>query len=128
MYWLALPKIRQLDVLLLGRENAINLGVDYFKTIRNFLFLIAVMVSVSTALVGPIIFLGLLVSNLTYEIIKNYRHQVLIPACFLICVIAILTAQFMVENLFDFNASISIIINFVGGIYFMFLLLKSRKI
>lgn len=125
---LALPKIRQLDVLLLGRENAINLGVDYFKTIRNFLFLIAVMVSVSTALVGPIIFLGLLVSNLTYEIIKNYRHQVLIPACFLICVIAILTAQFMVENLFDFNASISIIINFVGGIYFMFLLLKSRKI
>lgn len=124
----ALPKIRQLDVLLLGRENALNLGVDYYKTVRYFLFLIAVLVSVSTALVGPIIFLGLLVSNLTYEVIKNYRHQILLPACFLICVVAILIAQFMVENLFNFNANIGIIINFVGGIYFVFLLLKSRKI
>lgn len=125
---LAVPKIRTLNVLLLGRENAINLGVDYFRTVRYFLFLIAVLVSVSTALVGPIIFLGLLVSNLTYEIVRDYRHQVLLPAGFLVCVIAILLAQFTVENLFKFNASISIIINFVGGIYFMFLLLKSRKI
>ncbi|WP_321826754.1 iron chelate uptake ABC transporter family permease subunit [Maribacter dokdonensis] len=122
------PKLKLLNVILLGRENAINLGVDYFKTVRFFLFVIAIMVSVSTALVGPIIFLGLLVSNLTYELLKEYKHQILIPACSLICIISILVAQFMVENIFNFNASISIIINFIGGIYFMYLLLKTNKL
>ncbi|MEM9649081.1 MAG: iron chelate uptake ABC transporter family permease subunit [Bacteroidota bacterium] len=127
-FLLAVPKIKQLNVLLLGRENAINLGVDYHRTVRFFLFLTAVLVSVSTALVGPIIFLGILVSNLTYELFKSYKHQILIPSCCLICLVAILTAQFLVENLFNFNASIGIIINFVGGIYFMYLLLKAKKI
>lgn len=122
------PKLKLLNVILLGRENAINLGVDYFKTVRFFLFVIAIMVSVSTALVGPIIFLGLLVSNLTYELLKEYKHQIIIPACSLICIISILVAQFMVENIFNFNASISIIINFIGGIYFMYLLLKTNKL
>lgn len=125
---LALPKLKYLDVLLLGRENAINLGVDYFKTARFFLFLIAVLVAVSTALVGPIVFLGILVSNLTYELFRSFRHHILIPACCIICIIAIMGAQYLVENLFNFNANISIIINFVGGIYFMYLLFKAKKI
>lgn len=125
---LAIPKIKYLNIILLGRENAINLGVEYFKTVRFFLFIIATLVAVSTALVGPIVFLGILVSNLTYELFKSYKHQILIPACSLICIIVIIGAQYMLENLFNFNANIGIIINFVGGIYFMYLLLKPKKI
>lgn len=119
---------RTLDVMLLGRDNAINLGVDYFKKVRLFLFLIATLVAVSTALVGPMTFLGILVTNLTYELFKTYRHSILIPACCLICVISILAAQFIVERVFHFNSTVSIIINFVGGLYFMYLLFKVKRL
>nr|WP_293301488.1 iron chelate uptake ABC transporter family permease subunit [Allomuricauda sp.] len=121
-------QLRHLDVMVLGRDNAINLGVDYFKKARLFLFIIAVLVAVSTALVGPITFLGVLVTNLTYELFKTYKHRILIPACCLISTISILVAQYIVEHVFNFNSTISIIINFVGGLYFMYLLFKVKRI
>ena len=54
-----------LDVLLLGRESAIGLGVDWLKNVTGLLLLVAALVSVSTALVGPVAFLGLLVAART---------------------------------------------------------------
>lgn len=48
----------KLDVMSLGREQAINLGVDYDKFSKKILFFVAILVSLSTALVGPIILLG----------------------------------------------------------------------
>jgi len=121
-------QLKHLDVMVLGRDNAINLGVDYFKKSRFFLFIIAVLVAVSTALVGPITFLGILVTNLTYELFKTYKHHILIPACCLISTVSILVAQYIVEHIFHFNSTISIIINFVGGLYFMYLLFKVKRI
>lgn len=120
--------LKYLDVMALGRDNAINLGVDYFKKARLFLFLIAVLVAVSTALVGPMTFLGILVTNLTYELFKTHRHSILIPACTLVCILSLLVAQWIVERVLDFNSTVSIIINFVGGLYFMYLLFKTKKL
>lgn len=121
-------RIKNLDIISLGKETAVNLGLDYNKNVKFYLFIIAVLVAVSTALVGPMTFLGILVTNLTYELFKTYKHSILIPACCLISCIAVLGGQFIVEKLFDFNTTISIIINFIGGIYFMFLLLKAKRI
>lgn len=118
----------RLDVLALGKNQAINLGLDYDKNIQMFLTLIAIMVAVSTALVGPVLFLGLLVSNLTYEILKTYKHHILIPACALVTLIVLVGGQFLAERILKLSTPISVIINFVGGIYFMFLLLKRKKI
>ena len=124
---LGFRNIKHLDLIVLGRENAINLGLDYNKSVKFYLFHIAVLVSVSTALVGPMTFLGILVTNLTYELFKTYKHSILIPACCLVSCVAILGGQFIVEWMFNLNTTISIIINFIGGIYFMFLLLKAKK-
>lgn len=121
-------QFKNLDIIALGRENAINLGVDYFRTIRFYLFIIAILVSVSTALVGPITFLGILVTNLTYELFKTYKHSLLIPACCLVSCIAIVGGQFAIEHFLQFNSTISIIINFVGGLYFMYLLLNAKRV
>src|SRR5690554_5233332 len=121
-------KLKHLDLISLGRENAISLGLDYNKSVKFYLFIIAVLVAVSTALVGPLTFLGILVTNLTYELFKTYKHSILIPCCCLISGVAIVGGQFLVEQVFNFNTTISIIINFIGGLYFMFLLLKVRKI
>ncbi|WP_298647887.1 iron chelate uptake ABC transporter family permease subunit [uncultured Proteiniphilum sp.] len=119
---------KYLDVLALGRDQAINLGLNYNRTVQLFLVIIAVLVSVSTALVGPITFLGLLVTNLTYELFKTHRHGIIIAACCLVTAVTLLSGQFVMERLFHLSIPVSAIINLVGGLYFMFLLLRVRKL
>lgn len=118
---------KELDVLSLGREHAQSLGINYNRLIKQNLLMIAVMVSVATALVGPITFLGVLVANLTYELLRTYKHNVVVLGCCLLTAITVIGGQYLVEHLFNMSTTISIIINFAGGIYFIFLLLKSNK-
>ena len=47
-----------LDVLTLGKEQAINLGVDYDRCIRRLLLGVTLCIAVATAMVGPISFWG----------------------------------------------------------------------
>ena len=96
------------DVLALGRENAINLGIDYQKTLKVLLILVAILTSVSTALVGPLTFLGLLVMNVTFEFIRDYRHKVLIPAAMLISIITLVFGQLLVTHIFTFRTTLSL--------------------
>lgn len=119
--------IKYLDVIALGREHAINLGVHYNKKVQIFLIIISLMVSISTALVGPILFLGILVSNITYQLFPTYRHKTLLLACMLISCIVVIVGQFLIEHLFNFSTAISIIINFIGGVYFIYLILKPKR-
>lgn len=120
--------LRQLDVLSLGKEHAISLGIEYRRLVQISLLLIALQVSISTALVGPITFLGILVANLSYEILPSHKHQHTILGATLAGIILLVGGQYLVEHLFNMNTTISILINFVGGLYFIILLLKSRKL
>lgn len=119
--------IKRFDVLLLGRDNSINLGINYEKLSRKILIVVSILVSVSTALVGPLTFLGIIVVNLSYEVIKTYKHSYRITAAILISVISLVGAQIIVERILNYNSKVSIIINFIGGIYFIYLLLKENK-
>lgn len=119
---------KYLDVLALGRDQAISLGVNYNKIIKLFLIIIAVLVSVSTALIGPITFLGLLVTNLTYELIRTNKHSTIMVSCCMVSAITLIGGQFLMERIFNFSMPVSTIINFIGGIYFLYLLLKAKKV
>ncbi|OXS79430.1 iron chelate uptake ABC transporter family permease subunit [Domibacillus enclensis] len=119
--------VKYLDVLSLGKETAVNLGVDYDYTVKRLLVIVAVLISVATALVGPITFLGLLVVNVAYEMFKTYKHSVLIFASALVSIVALSAGQVLVEHVFTFSTQLSVIINFVGGIYFIYLLLRESK-
>ncbi|MCU9612572.1 iron chelate uptake ABC transporter family permease subunit [Caldibacillus lycopersici] len=119
--------VKYLDVLALGRDTAINLGVDFDYVVKRLLIVVAILISIATALVGPIMFLGLLVANLAYEYLKTYKHQYLILGSIFISIIALVGGQFIVENVFTFSTTLSVIINFVGGVYFIYLLLKENK-
>ncbi|MCU6712540.1 iron chelate uptake ABC transporter family permease subunit [Paenibacillus sp. J5C_2022] len=118
---------KYLDAMSLGKDHAVNLGIPYNAVVKNMLIIVTILVSVSTALVGPITFLGLLVVNLAYQFMKTYRHSMLIPASILISIIALVGGQLIVERIFSFNTTVSVIINFVGGIYFLYLLLKESR-
>lgn len=119
--------LRDLDVMSLGRDTAINLGVSYDKLVLRVLILSSILIATSTALVGPVTFLGLIVSNLAYQYIVTYKHSVLITAASLISIIALVGGQFLVQHIFDLNTTISVVINFIGGIYFIYLLLKESR-
>jgi iron complex transport system permease protein len=119
--------LRDLDVMSLGRDNAINLGVNYDKIVLKVLILSSILIAVSTALVGPVTFLGLIVSNLAYQYLATYKHSVLIIGASLISIIALVGGQFLVQHIFHLNTTISVVINFVGGIYFIYLLLKESR-
>lgn len=116
------------DVVSLGREHAVNLGLDHNVAVRRMMIAVAILVSVSTALVGPITFLGLLVANLAYQFMPTYRHAYLAPAAALLAIVALTGGQLLVEHVFTFSTSLSVIVNFVGGAYFMLLLLKESRV
>lgn len=118
---------KYLDVLALGKDQAINLGVPYDYVVKRLLIIVAILISIATALIGPITFLGLLVVNLAYEFLKTFRHFYVIIGSSLISIIALLGGQFIVEEVFTFQTTVSVIINFIGGIYFIYLLLKENK-
>ncbi|MCL6602173.1 MAG: iron chelate uptake ABC transporter family permease subunit [Paenibacillus sp.] len=118
---------KYLDVISLGRDEAINLGLDYEYIVKRLLMVIAIFVSISTALVGPITFLGLLVANVAHQLFRTYKHKYLIPAAVLLSIVALVGGQFLVERVFGFTTTVSVIINFAGGVYFVHLLLKENK-
>lgn len=118
--WRLLPR---LDVLLLGREAAIGLGLDHRRAQTTVLALVSVLVASATALVGPITFLGLLAANLAYRLMPTYRHALVIPAAILIAVIALVGGQLVLERVFGLDAALGMVIEFVGGIVLLALLL-----
>ena len=127
LFWV-LKDAKKLDVIALGKEQAINLGIDYDRMVRKMLVAVAILVSVSTALVGPVTFLGILVTNLAYQMINDYRHSIVIPTSILLSLLALIGGQFLVERVFQFNTTIGVIINFVGGLYFIYILLKEERL
>lgn len=120
-------ELKMLDVISLGKDHAINLGVNYDKAVKKLIIVVAMLVSISTALVGPITFLGLLVVNVAKQLFKTYKHTYLISASILISILTLVVGQFLVERVFTFTTTISVIINFIGGLYFIYLLLKESK-
>ncbi|SAI71750.1 iron ABC transporter permease [Bordetella ansorpii] len=118
---------RRYDVLAMGRDIAVNLGVDYRGTLMATLACIAVLVSVSTALVGPVTFFGLLVSNLAYHAMGSDRHRHTVPAAVLLGVLFLVGGQALLERVLALNTTVSVVIEFVGGLMFLFLVLRGGR-
>lgn len=72
-------------------------------------------------------FLGLLTVNLAHEYMRTYKHKILIPVTICLSWIGLFVAEWIVENLFDATSEVSIIIDLVGGSYFIYLLMKRRQ-
>ncbi len=119
-------EIGLLDVITLGKAQAINLGVDYDKTISKLLVGVTIFITIATAMVGPISFLGLIVANVAREFLKTYKHVYLMLAAFLVGVVVLLAGQVLIEHVFQFSTVISVFINLFGGVYFLYLIIKNK--
>lgn len=117
-----------LDVLTLGKAQAINLGVDYDRCIRRLLLGVTLCIAVATAMVGPISFLGLIIANLSRQLLKTYRHSQLILGSALFGMIVLVGGQLIVEHVYTYSVPVSVFITVGGGLYFLYLLLSRKKV
>ncbi|MGL5278030.1 MAG: iron chelate uptake ABC transporter family permease subunit, partial [Cetobacterium sp.] len=126
-FWLR-KDMRTLDVMSLGYSQSINLGLDYKRLLRKNLTIVGLLVSISTALVGPVVFLGLLTVNISKELLKTYKHKYLVVASIFMSILSLIIGQLIVEKIFNNSFPVGTVINFVGGMYLLWILLKERRI
>lgn len=118
------PMLPTLDVLTLGEPAAVGLGVDHRRTVLLLFGVVSVMVAASTALVGPILFFGLIVANLAYTYAGSFRHVWTLPVAVLLGMVCLVGGQLVIERVFAFGATLSTVIELAGGVFFLFLVLR----
>lgn len=116
-----------LDVVALGRDAAIGLGIDWERTQVGCLLLVSALVSVSTALVGPVAFLGLLFAALAERVVQSRRHALMIPAAALIAVIVLVGGQTLFQHALGNSSTLGVVVEFAGGIVFLILLWRGSR-
>ncbi|EOH91423.1 iron chelate uptake ABC transporter family permease subunit [Enterococcus villorum] len=126
--WLLLfSKYRYLDVFHLGHSQAINLGIDTDRFQFFILCCVSLLTGTATALVGPVTFLGFIVANVSYQLFATYRHSELFLGSFFVSLLFLAGGQLFVEQIFRWNTTVSVIVEFLGGLYFMSKLVRERK-
>lgn len=119
---------RKLNVLSLGRDVSTSLGVKHQSGVLYTLVLVSVLMSISTALVGPLTFYGFLVATLTYQIAATYDHRYIFPMALAIGFVIITGAYFTMYHIFNAQGVVSIIIELFGGITFLVVLLRKGNL
>ncbi|HLT67508.1 MAG TPA: iron chelate uptake ABC transporter family permease subunit [Microbacterium sp.] len=118
----------RLNVMALGKEAAMSLGVPYRRQLMYTLFLVSILMAVSTSLVGPMTFLGFLVATLAYQFADTYDHRRIFPVAVLtgFCVLA--GAYFVIKNVFSAQGAVSVVIELVGGTLFLIVILRKGRL
>ena len=118
--------LKLLDVITLGKAQAINLGVDYDRTVRRLLLGVVLCIAIATAMGGPISFLGLIIAHLSRQMLNTHRHTHLITGAALVGMLAMIAGQLVSQHIFSYAVPISTFITIGGGIYFLYLLLTKK--
>lgn len=125
--WSLWRKTKIIEVLAMGPEQAINLGLDTNKEVKKVFLQVIVLSAIPATLVGPMIFLGFTTANVAYLLFQTYRMNLLFLSSSVIGFLALLIGQFIVEHVFHLQTNTSIVIEWLGGILFFVLLWRERK-
>ena len=119
---------RRLSVVSLGRETATNLGLNHRRTSVVILVLVSILMATSTALVGPMTFLGFLVATLSYQFSDTHDHRYIFAMAVALGIAILSTAYFFMNHVFNTQGVVSIIIEFVGGLAFIVTILRKGRL
>ena len=120
-------KSSKLNVISLGSSASTNLGIDYKKSVIYSLIGISILMSISTALIGPMNFFGFLIVSLTYEFANTYDHKYLFMMSLFLAFFILTTSYFIMYHIFNANGVVSILIELVGGLYFIYIVFRKGK-
>ncbi|MBQ6446506.1 iron chelate uptake ABC transporter family permease subunit [Cytobacillus oceanisediminis] len=119
---------KKLNALSLGKDVSTSLGVKYQSSIIYVLVLVSILMSISTALIGPLTFYGFLVATLSYQAAPTYDHRYIFPMALAIGFLIITSAYFLMYHVFHAQGVVSVIIELFGGIIFLIVILRKRAL
>lgn len=120
-------RVPVLDVLALGREQAMSLGIDHPRELRLLLALVAIMVAISASLIGPTAFMGIFVANIARAIAPGPGHRLTLPLGAAVAVGLFLLAELLASQIFDYRTTAGILVNLICGAWFLALMLRRRS-
>lgn len=123
---IAFYKSRSLDVLNLGDDVAIGLGVDAEKERRNLIVVAVILAGVATSVAGSIAFLGLISPHIARKLIGP-SHKSLIPISVLVGAFILLISDTIARNLFaPLEMPVGLVVSVIGVPYFIYLMIKTN--
>lgn len=125
LLWLGATR---LNVIALGRDVTVNLGVNHQRQTIVVLLLVSVLMAVSTSLVGPMTFYGFLVAMLAYQLADTYDHRLVFPVAWLTGFVVLGGAYFVLKNVFYAAGAVGVIIEIVGGTFFLVYILRKGRL
>lgn len=124
---LALFTAKRCDLLALEDKTARSLGVDVNKNRLAISAIAVLLASISTAVIGPISFLGLIVPHIA-RLLVGTAHRVLIPYSIVLGAFCLLLADTIGRTVAaPYEISAAVIMSIVGGPVFILLLRKARN-
>lgn len=119
---------RQLNLLLMGEETAVNLGLDAEKFKKILLILASLITAAAVSVCGIIGFLGLIIPHIM-RIILGPEHRTLLPASCLTGAIFLIGVDSLARTLIaPVEIPVGIITTLVGVPFFLYLLKKRKKV
>lgn len=118
----------RLNIVALGKDVATSFGVNHRGSVIYTLILISLLMSVSTALIGPLTFFGFLVATLSYQVASTYDHKYVFLMAFALGFFVLTSAYFFMYHIFNTPSVVSVIIELFGGIIFLAVILKRRSL
>lgn len=119
---------RRLDVLALGSDISTGLGIHHRRQVMLVLTLVAALMAMSTSLVGPMTFLGFFSATLAYTIADAHDHRRILPVAWLVGYTTLTAAYFLLRHVLPFVDSVSIVVELVGGVLFLFVVFRKGRL
>jgi iron complex transport system permease protein len=121
-FWLILRSARELNLLALGEEAAVQLGVDAARLKRRVFVAAALLTGTVVAFTGPIGFVGLVVPHMLRGLLGQ-DNRLLVPTALVGGGIFLLAADTLARNVVaPAELSVGVITSFCGAPFFVYLL------
>lgn len=118
---------KDLNLLVMGEEEASSMGLNVAKVKRNLLLLCALLTAVAVSVSGIIGFVGLIVPHFI-RLIFGSDHKFLLPFSMIFGGIFMLISDTIARSLLEsFEIPVGIITSLIGGPLFLILLVKYRR-
>lgn len=121
---LTIYKSRYLDILNLGDEVSINLGINVERERGKLIIYAVILAGVATSVAGSISFLGLISPHIARKLVGP-NHNTLIPISALIGTLILLIGDTISRNLLaPIEVPVGIVVAIIGVPYFVYLMLS----
>lgn len=118
---------RTWDLLSMGPDVAVALGVHYRREVKLALAASSMLVAAATALVGPLMFFGLLIANLSVYAIGSSKLRHLLPGAAAIGVAVLVGGQGVLEHVLHQATVLPVVIELVGGSLLLIMIIKQVR-